>query len=104
MKGAGNQLPKQLKCSYCGRNNYAVENCFALHPEERPSSDRKKTLETKVGAFEERFKNLASSGQILDVPSSFGTQVSSSAPDYYIFGASRKVVSSAAVTRAQSVS
>jgi hypothetical protein len=103
-KGAGNQLPKQLKCFHCGRNNHAVENCFALHPEKRPSSDRKKTLETKVGALEERFKNLASSGQILDVPSSSGAQASSSAPDYYMFGASGEVVSSAAVTRAQSVS
>ena len=41
MKRAGNQLPKQLKCSHCGRNNYAVEKCFAFHPEKRPTSERK---------------------------------------------------------------
>jgi hypothetical protein len=33
-----------------------------------PSSDREKTLETKIDALEERFKSLVSSGQILDVP------------------------------------
>ena len=103
-KDAGNQLSKQLKCFHCGRNNHAVENCFVLHPEKRPSTDREKALEAKVGALEERFKNLASSGQISDVPSSSGAQASSSTPDYYMFGASGEVVSSAAVTRAQSLS
>ena len=102
-KDAGNHLPKQLKCSHCGRNNHAVENCFALHPEKRPSTDRKK-LEAIVGAFEERFKNLASSGQISDVPSFFGARASYFTLDYYMFGASREVVSSTAVTRVQSVS
>jgi hypothetical protein len=71
-KGAGNQLPKQLKCFHCGRNDHAVENGFALHPEKRPYFDREKTLETKIDALEERFKNLASSGQILDVPTTSG--------------------------------
>jgi hypothetical protein len=36
-----NQLPKQLKCFYCGRNNHAVENCFALHLEKRPTSGKR---------------------------------------------------------------
>jgi hypothetical protein len=103
-KGAGNQLPKQMKCSHCGRNNHAVENCFALHPEKRFSTDREKALEAKVGALEERFKNLAASGQISNVPSFSGAQASSSTPDYYMFGASGEIVSSAAVTRAQYVS
>ena len=103
-KKAGNQLPKQLKCSHCGRNNHAVENCFALHPEKRPTSEREKAMEAKIGALEERFKSLASSGQILDSPSTSGTKDSSSTPDYYMFGASGQVVSSAAVTRAQTVS
>lgn len=103
-KKAGNQLPKQLKCSHCGRNNHAVENYFALHPDKRPSTNREKAWEAKVGALEERFKNLAASGQISNVPSSSGTQASSSTSDYYMFGASGEIVSSAAVTRAQSVS
>src|ERR1700738_3017940 len=54
--------------------------------------------------LEERFKSLASSGQILDSPTSSGAQASSSTPDYYMFGASGEVVSSAAVTRGQAVS
>jgi hypothetical protein len=103
-KKAGNQLPKQLKCSNCGRNNHAVENCFVLHPEKCPTSEWKKTMEAKIGALEERFKSLALSGQILDSPSTSGTKASSSTPDYYMFGASGQVVSSAAVTRAQTVS
>ena len=47
---------------------------------------------------------MASSGQILDSPSSSGAKVSSSTPDYYMFGASVEVVSSAAVTHAQCMS
>ena len=81
-----------------------MENCFALHLEKRPSSEREKALEAKVGALEERFKSLASSSQILDSPSSFGTQPSSSTPDYYMFGALGEMMSSASVTRAQGVS
>ena len=77
-----------------------MESCFPLHPEKRPSSKRKKILEAKIEALEERFKSLASSGQILDSPSSFGVQASSSTPDYYMIRASRKVVSSVAVSRA----
>jgi hypothetical protein len=61
-------------------------------------------LEVKVGALKERFKNLASFGQILDVPSSSEAQFSFSAPDYYMFETSGEMVSSVAVTRAQSVS
>ena len=74
------------------------------NPEKRPSTDREKTLEAKIGALEDMFKNLASSGQISDVPSSSGAQANSSTPDYYMFGTSGEVVSSAAVTHAQSVS
>ena len=60
-------------------------------------------MDAMIGALEERFKNLASSGQIFDSPSSSGAKASSLTPDYYMFGTSREVVSSAAVTRAQSV-
>ena len=92
-KGAVNQLPKQLKCSHCGRNNHAVKNCFALHPDKRHSTNQKKAFEAKDRALEERFKNLALSGQISDVPSSSGAQASSSTLDYYMFGALEEVVS-----------
>ena len=81
-----------------------MENCFALHPEKRPTSERENAMEAKIGALEERFKSVASSGQILDSPSTSGTKASSSTPDYYMFGASGQVVSSAVVTRAQTVS
>ena len=103
-KGAGNRLPKQLRCSHCGRNNHAVANCFALHPEKRPTSERKNAMEAKIGALEERFKSLALSDQILDSPSSSGSHVNSSTPDYYMFGALGEVVNSTAVTHAQVVS
>ena len=62
-----------------------------------------KILEVKIEALEERFKSLALSDQIFDSPSSFGAQASSSTPDYYMFGASRKVVCSATVIRTQTV-
>ena len=81
-----------------------MENCFVLHPEKRPSSDREKTLDAKISALEEKFKNLASSDQILDLPSSSSAKVSSSTLDYYTFGALEEVVSSATMTCAQSVS
>ena len=80
-----------------------MDNYFALHPEKRPTLEPEKTLEAKIGALEERFKSLASSGQILDSPTSSGAQASSSTPDYYMFGASGEVMSSAAVTRAHDV-
>ena len=104
MKGGNNHLPKQFKCSHCGRNNHSVQNCFILHQEKRHFSKREKMLEAKIGALEKRFKNLALSDQILDSPSSSGAQASSSTLDYYVFKASGEVVSSAAVTRAQIVS
>ena len=69
--------------------------CFAFHPEKRPSWEQKNMLEAKIA-----FKSLVSSGQILDTPSSPGAQANSSTLDYYIFGASGEVVSSAAVRRA----
>lgn len=61
-------------------------------------------LKAKIGVLEERFKNLASSGQFLDSLSSFQAKASSSIPDYYIFEASGEVVNSAAVTRVQFMS
>ena len=60
-------------------------------------------LEAK-SALEERFKNLASSDQILDSSSNFGAKANSSTPDYYMFRALEEVVSSAVVTRAQYMS
>ena len=69
----------------------------------RPSTELEKALEAKLHALEKRFKNFASSGQILESPAPHGAKASSSTPDYYMFGASREVVSSAAVTRARSV-
>ena len=74
------------------------------NPDKRPTSEWEKAIEIKIRALEEMFKNLASSGQILDSPSSSGAQASSSTPDYYMFRASGEVVSSAAVTRVQAVS
>ena len=64
-----------------------MENSFALHPEQHPSSEREKALEAKIGTLEERFKSL----------------VNSSTPYYYMFRASGEVMSSAAVIRAQTV-
>jgi hypothetical protein len=61
-------------------------------------------LEAAIDALEDRFKNLTSSGQILDLLSSSEAKASISTLDYYMFGASGEVVSSAAVTRVQSVS
>ena len=104
MKKAGNQLPKQLKCYHCGRNNHAMKNVFAFHPEKRPTSEREKAIEAKIGALKEKFKSLVSSDQILDSPSTSGTKASSSTPYYYMSGASEQVVSSAAVRRVQTVS
>ena len=52
-----------MKCYNCDRNNHAVDNCFALHAEKRHFVDREKTLEAKVGALKEMFKNLASSAK-----------------------------------------
>ena len=66
--------------------------------------NEKNALEAKIGALEERFKNLASSGQILDLPSSSGAKARSSILDYYMFGALGEVMSSVAVICAQSVS
>ena len=54
--------------------------------------------------LEERFKNLASSGQILGLPSSSKAKASSSTLYYYMFGASGEVVNFAEVTHAQAVS
>ena len=61
-------------------------------------------LKAKIGELEEKLKSLASSGQILDSPSSFEAKASSSTPDYYVFGASGEVVISVVVTPAQFVS
>ena len=58
----------------------------------------------KIGALEERFKSLASSGQILDSPSTSRTKANSFTQEYYMFGTLGKVVSFAAVARAQTVS
>ena len=57
-------------------------------------------MEAKIEALEEKFKSLASSGQILDLPSSSVAQANSSILDYYMFGASGEVVSSAVVSQA----
>ena len=48
----------------CGRKLLS-----SLHIEKRSSSKREKALEAKIGALEERFKNLMSSGKIMDSPS-----------------------------------
>ena len=44
-------------------------------------------MEAKIDALEERFKNLALFGQILDSPSSSGARASFFTPDYYMFRA-----------------
>ena len=97
-------LSKEFKCSHCGWNNHAVENCFALYPKKCPSSEREQTLEANIGILKERFKILTSSGQILDLPAPSRAKAGSSAPDSYMFGASCEVIGLTAVTRAQSVS
>lgn len=61
-------------------------------------------LEAKLKALVERFKNLVSFDQILVLPAPPGTKASSSTLDYYMLGASGKVVNSAVMTRAQSMS
>ena len=61
-------------------------------------------METNFGALEERFKNLASSGQMLELPAPPRTKASLSTFNYYMFGASGEVVSLVVVTRTQSVS
>ena len=80
-----------------------MENCFAFHREKRSSSERKNALEAKIGALEERFKSLASFGQIFDSPCSFGAQASTCTLDCFMFGTSGEVISSATVTRVQTV-
>jgi hypothetical protein len=62
---------------------------------------KKKMLKTNIGALEERFKNLASFSQIIELTATSGAKANSSALDYYIFEAAGDVVSSTAVTRAQ---
>lgn len=61
-------------------------------------------LEAKLGALEERFKNLTSSDHILESLAPFRAKATSFIHDYYMFEASREVVNLADVTRAQSVS
>ena len=61
----------------------------------------RKNLEAKIRTLEKMFKSLVSSGQILDSLYSSRAQAISSTPDYYMFGASEKVVNSAAVIGAQ---
>ena len=78
-----------------------MENCFALHPKKCLFFERKKTLEAKLGALEERLENLASSDQIFESLVPPEAKASSSTPDYYMFGASGNVVSLAAMTRTQ---
>ena len=67
--------------SHFGQNNHAVEYCFALHLEKTSIFHARKALETKLEALEERFKNLASSGQILESPIPPEAKVSLSTPD-----------------------
>ena len=50
-KGACNHLPKQLKCSHCGRNTHAVENCFVLHPEKRHSFECKRRWRRRLAPW-----------------------------------------------------
>lgn len=56
-------------------------------------------LEAKFGALEERFKNLASSGQILESLAPLEAIASSSTTDYYMFKALVELVNLAVVTR-----
>ena len=67
-KEAGKSSPKQLKCFHYGWVNITEDNCFIFHPDKHTSSVQEYALETKIGTLEERFKNLASFGQILDSP------------------------------------
>lgn len=56
-----------------------------------------KSLEAKFGALEESFKNLMSSGQILESPASREAKAGSSTLEYHMFGVLAEVVSLAAV-------
>ena len=67
-------------------------------------SQRERGLEAKIGALKERFKNLASSGQILDLPAPSGAHANSLIINYYMFGTSGEVIGSTAVARAKFVS
>ena len=51
IKESGNHLPKLLKCFYCGWNNHAVENYFALHPDKCPSSKRKRRWRRRLASW-----------------------------------------------------
>ena len=61
-------------------------------------------METEIDALKERFKSLASTDHIWDSPPTSETKVNSSTPYYYMFRASKQVVSSPSVTRSQTVS
>ena len=80
------------------------QNYFAIHPQKQHFSERVKMLEAKLGALEKRFKNLASSGRILESLAPLGAKASLSTPFYYIFRTLEEVMSLTAVTYAQSVS
>ena len=56
-------------------------------------------LEAQIDTLEEKFKKLAPTGQILDLPVSSKPHASSSTPDFYVFGASSEVIDWATVIR-----
>ena len=92
-KDTAKHLLKQLACFHCGKPNHTKDHCFILHPEKQPLSAWEKAMEAKLGDLEEKFKSLASSGQILTSSAPSGAKASSSTPHYYMLGAFGEVVS-----------
>ena len=86
------KLLLELKCSHYGWNNQAVKIVTFSLQKNHPSFEQENLLDKNIGALEERFKKLASYGQILDLLAPFGDHASSSTPDYYMFRAKCEVM------------
>ena len=91
-----------MKCSHCGRLNHSEENCFILHPEKRPASEKEKALEAKIAALEAKFKTVASLGQVTGSGVSPSARAHTFGSDVYMFGASGEMAAAVA-TRAQTL-
>ena len=109
---AGGKGKKPVICSHCGKSGHSDENCFALHPEKRPtsssaSSNAVKSLQAELAELKKQMSAMASLGQVADTRTPVRHPDSSSVMDAYLYGASGEVVAAVATraqTTAQSVS